>query len=170
MLDTLAVAAIATLLAWPALGSGWGTTRAAAQLLSERTSQRLMDRMLDGSQLPSLVPALLHDPGLLQAAQALRSGLWTMAAPWLASYLLLALAWHVAGELSPWQGSPGKHAMGLQVTDLHGRRLPWPRVLVRHVAGLLSWLTFNFGHALALLPPERRSLHDRIAGAQVVDR
>ena len=48
---------------------------------------------------------------------ALQAGLWQLAAPWLVGYALLALAWHVGGELSPWQGSPGKHVLGLKVTD-----------------------------------------------------
>ena len=46
----------------------------------------------------------------------------------------------------------------------------WSEVsaVLRHVAGLLSWLTLNLGHALALLPPDKRALHDYIAGTRVV--
>lgn len=170
MLDFLALGTIATLLAWTPMQSGWATTRAAASLLSERTAQALVDGMLDGVQLPALVQMLRHDPRLLEPAAALQAGLWQLALPWLLGYALLALAWHVGGELSPWQGSPGKHALGLEVTDLQGRRLSLPRALLRHVAGLLSWLTLNLGHAMALLPPQKRALHDHIAGARVVRR
>ena len=40
--------------------------------------------------------------------------------PVLAGYVLLAAAWHVLGSASRLQGSPGKHAFGLQVGDLRG--------------------------------------------------
>ncbi|MEO5565764.1 MAG: RDD family protein [Luteimonas sp.] len=170
LLDASAVGAIATVMAWPAIHAGWPTAHAAAKLLSERTTQALVDGLLGGTQLPQLVRSLLHDPLLLAPARTLQSGLWDMGMPLLLGYALLALAWHVIGERSPWQASPGKHALGLQVTDLQGRRLSLARALLRHVAGVLSWLSLNLGHALALLPPQKRALHDYIAGARVVRR
>jgi uncharacterized RDD family membrane protein YckC len=170
LLDFLALGTIAALLAWPSIRTGWAAAHAAASLLSDRAAQALVAGMLDGTPLPVLVQVLLHDPRLLQPARALQLGMWEMAAPFLLGYALLALAWHVGGELSPWQASPGKHVLGLQVTDLQGRRLSPTRALLRHVAGLLSWLTLNLGHAMALLPPQKRALHDRIAGARVVRR
>src|SRR5678815_6023522 len=62
----------------------------------------------------------------------------------------------------------GKRALALQVTDLQGRRLDGARAAARHVAGALSWLTLNLGHALAAVPPQKRALHDYIAGTRVV--
>lgn len=173
MLDFLVLGTLAALLARTPMQRGWESGVVAAKLLSERTAQALVDgmlddRTLDGASLPALVQSLLHDPKLLQPAAALQAALWQATLPWLLGYALLALAWHVGGELSPWHGSPGKHALGLRVTDLQGRRLSLLRVLLRHVAGLLSWLTLNLGHLLAALPPHRRALHDRIAGARVV--
>lgn len=162
------LATAAAVLAWPRIAAGWSESHAAAIRLSERTAQALVDGMLDGTRLPVLVQSLLHDPRLIESATALQSGLWRLATPFLLGYALLALAWHVGGELSPWQGSPGKHLLGLRVTDLQGRRLSLPRALLRHVAGLLSWLTLNLGHALAAVPPQKRALHDHVAGARVV--
>jgi uncharacterized RDD family membrane protein YckC len=170
MLDFLVLGTLAALLARTPMQRGWEAGFAAARLLSERAAQALVDGMLDGVRLPALVQSLLHDPKLLEPAASLQAALWQATLPWLLGYALLALGWHVGGELSPWQGSPGKHALGLRVTDLQGRRLSPPRVGLRHVAGLLSWLTLNLGHLLAALPPHRRALHDRIAGARVVRR
>ena len=168
VLDASALGVIATVFTWPSIHAGWMTVRAAAALLSERASEAMVDGLLDGTQLPALVQSLLHDPLMLAPARSLQSGLWSMAVPWLLGYTLLALAWHVVGERSPWQASPGKHVLGLQVTDLQGRRLSWPRALLRNVASVLSWLTLNLGHAMALVPPQKRALHDYIAGARVV--
>lgn len=166
-LDFLVLGAIAALFAWPRMQAGWQVAQAAANQLSDRAAQALVDGMLDGTRLPPLVQSLSHDPRLLQPAAALQSAMWDMAAPFLLGYALLALAWHVGGELSPWQASPGKHLLGLWVTDLQGRRLSPARALLRHVAGLLSWLTLNLGHAMAALP-QKRALHDYVAGARVV--
>jgi uncharacterized RDD family membrane protein YckC len=167
-LDSAVLGTLAALLVWPRMQAGWQAAHAAANQLSERATQALVHGMLDGTRLPALVQSLSHDPRLMQPAAALQSASWDLVVPFLLGYMLLALAWHVGGELSPWQASPGKHLLGLRVTDLQGRRLSLARALLRHVAGLLSWLTLNLGHAMAALPPQKRALHDHIAGARVV--
>jgi uncharacterized RDD family membrane protein YckC len=81
----------------------------------------------------------------------------------------VALLWHVGGERSRWQGSPGKHALRLRVVDADADRRPTlAQSLLRHVAGALSWLSLNLGHALAAVPPQRRALHDYLARSRVV--
>jgi len=170
MLDFLAIMAVVVLLVWPRLLAGLQSASAAMKQLSERTADAMFDAMMQGSPLPGMVPQLLRDPRLLEAAEALHSALWHAFAPLLLGYALLALAIHVGGELSPWQGSPGKRLLGIKVTDMHGARLSWPRVLLRHAAGLLSWLTLNLGHAMAAMPPDKRALHDIAAGARVARR
>lgn len=169
-LDFVAIAVVVTTFAWPRLLAGWQGVSAAMLQLSDRTADAMFDGMMQGTPLLMLAPELLHDPRLLGAAAMLQSALWQLLAPALLGYALLALPWHVGGELSPWQGSPGKRLLGLKVTDMAGARLSRPRILLRHVAGLLSWLTLNLGHAMAMLPPEKRALHDRVAGARVVKR
>jgi uncharacterized RDD family membrane protein YckC len=97
-----------------------------------------------------------------------QDALWALLVPWCVAYAQLAFAWHVAGDLSPWRASPGKHALGLRVEALDGAAPTAPQAMLREAAGALSWLTLNLGHALALLPPRRQSLHDRIARTRVV--
>ncbi|MDQ2702020.1 MAG: RDD family protein [Pseudomonadota bacterium] len=169
-LDTVAILALVIAVAWPRLLAAWGATATAMQGLSGRTADAMFDAMMAGTPVPAMVPQLLHDPRLLESAAVLHSALWQLLAPLLLGYALLALPVHVGGELSPWRGSPGKHLLGLAVTDRQGAPLSWPRVLLRHAAGLLSWLTLNLGHAMAALPPDKRALHDRIADARVVQR
>jgi uncharacterized RDD family membrane protein YckC len=124
--------------------------------------------MLAGTRLPELSLGLLHEPRLHAAAAALQHAMWQLAWPLLLGYALLAAPWHVLGEASRWQGSPGKRALGLAVTDRAGARPAFARAALRHAAALLSWLTLNLGHLLAALPPRREALHDRIAGARVL--
>ena len=167
-LDAAILFAAALLLAWPRLQLAWQTLGAAAKGLVASAGQALADTLMAGTRLPQLPAALLQDERLYAAASAVQSATWQLLWPLLLGYAVLAAPWHVIGELSRWRGSAGKRAMGLAATDLHGRTLSLPRATLRHVAGLLSWLTFNLGHLMAGLPPPKRALHDYVAGARVV--
>jgi uncharacterized RDD family membrane protein YckC len=66
-----------------------------------------------------------------------------------------------------WGATPGKRLMGLTVVTLDGGPLGYLGALRRGLAGILSVLTFGLGYLL-ILTPQRRALHDLIAGTQVV--
>lgn len=83
-------------------------------------------------------------------------------------YVLLGGLYFAGLESSAWQATVGKRLLGLRVTDAAGARLTPARALARFLAAGLSWLTFNLGHALAAWTPERRALHDYLAGTRVV--
>ena len=168
-LDAAILLAAALLLAWPRLVLAWHALGAATRELVASAGQALADTLMAGTQLPQLAGALLHDARLHAAAGAVQSACWQLLWPLLLGYAVMAAPWHVIGECSRWQGSPGKRALGLAATDLHGRTQSLPRAGVRHVAGLLSWLTLNLGHLMAAVPPQKRALHDYVAGARVVN-
>ncbi len=68
-----------------------------------------------------------------------------------------------------WQATPGKRLLGLRVTDAQGRPPSLSRVLLREVLGRpLSVIVYGLGYAMAGMTPERRGLHDLIAGTWVV--
>lgn len=83
------------------------------------------------------------------------------------AYALIAGVYFVWCEASPQQASLGKRLIGIKVTDAQGGRPGLGRVLGRFVAATLSWATLNLGHALAAWTPERRALHDYLAGTRV---
>ena len=169
-LDFALVGAVSTLLTWPQLTAGWRDTTAALHRLSDLLGRALADALLQGTRPGSLVQGFLADPQIHAAAEALQSGLGHLVLPWLSSVVVLAALYFVGFEASPWQATPGKHALHLRVVAAgDDARAPLPRVAVRHVAGALSWLTLNLGHVLAAVPPHKRALHDVIAGARVVD-
>ena len=85
-------------------------------------------------------------------------------------YVVLAAVYFIGMEASSWQGSLGKHALGLRVVDLLGRPLSMQRAAARFAASGLSWATMNLGHAMAGWRQDRRALHDLVAGTQVVGR
>ena len=53
------------------------------------------------------------------------------------------------------------------MTDARGGRPSLSQVFGRFFAASLSWITLNLGHALAAWTPERRALHDYLAGTRV---
>lgn len=108
---------------------------------------------------------LPQEPGaLLAQTQPL---LWTMLIFSSGVYIVIGTVYFALCESSSIQATLGKRMIGIKVTDTQGKRISLTRALVRFFAASLSWLTFNLGHALAAWTPERRALHDYIAGTRV---
>ena len=128
------------------------------------------ERMVEANGLPSPVGMalqLLVDPELKAKAQAGTAAL--SATLGLLALLLFGSAtlYFVVSEASPWQGTPGKRLLGLRVRREDGGA-PGPlRALGRHLAGALSWIALNLGHAIAGWRRDKRALHDLIAGTRV---
>lgn len=166
-------AALIALVATPFVA---GRVRAAAQALDRDLLAlltgfyRQLDAALgDGTVLPAqALLALADDAAIRHGIATVQSDLLRMAWPPLVAFVLIGTVYHVASEGSRRRASPGKRALGLQVVDASGDGLSLGRALGRHAAGALSWLTLNIGHLMAAAPPRYRSLHDRIAGTQVV--
>ncbi|HET8819375.1 MAG TPA: RDD family protein [Xanthomonadaceae bacterium] len=168
-LDAAAIAALATVVAWPLLEPAVAAFPAAAASLVTITADALFGGMMAGHPLPAVAAELSRDPRLLASAGALRAALLDMAWPFVAAYAVLSLAWHAASVASRWQASPGKRAFGLMVVGPDASRPTGARAIGRHLAAALSWLTLNIGHLMAL-GPAHAALHDRVAGTRVCTR
>lgn len=71
-------------------------------------------------------------------------------------------------ESSRWQATLGKHLCGLTVVTTAGRRISFPRALVRFLAKFLSLSLGVIGIWLIIARSSRkRGLHDMIAGTLV---
>ena len=167
-LDFTVLGLLATALSWSRLTAGWHASVAATDGLATAMQSALGRALEQGQSADALSAALLGDAGVVASAGAVQSALVGMAVSWLLVYAVAGLLYHVGFEQSPWQGSPGKHALGLRVVDAatDGPVALYQSIL-RHVAGVLSWLTLNLGHALAAVPPQKRALHDYLAGTRV---
>jgi uncharacterized RDD family membrane protein YckC len=62
----------------------------------------------------------------------------------------------------------GKMLVGVRVIGASGGPIGYPRALARYLAWLLSALPLLLGFVLAAARPDRRALHDLIAGTRVV--
>ena len=91
--------------------------------------------------------------------------LWKLGLATLMTWLYFALF-----ESSIYQGTPGKKAMGLMVTDNNGSRLTFGRASGRYFAKLISGLTLGVGFLMALFTEKRQMLHDIIASCLVLDK
>lgn len=122
--------------------------------------------------LLALLQSLLHeDAARLDPFAVLAQALALLAEGMRLSgllYLPLAAGYFISFEASAWQATPGKRALRLVVTDLHGSRLAIGRAGLRFLAATLSWLSLNLGHALAAWTREHRALHDYLAGSRVL--
>lgn len=91
----------------------------------------------------------------------------------LISYLLKIMMYWLYGALmesSAQQGTIGKMAVGICVTDVRGTRLTFARATGRHFAKYLSLMTFGVGYVMAGFTQHKQALHDMIAGCLVIRR
>jgi uncharacterized RDD family membrane protein YckC len=89
----------------------------------------------------------------------LRLALLRMVLHWLYFSLL---------ESSAWQGTLGKKALGLEVTDLDGNRIGFGRATGRFFAKFISTIIFFIGYIMAGFTEKKQALHDILAGTLVV--
>jgi uncharacterized RDD family membrane protein YckC len=118
--------------------------------------------------------AYLIDLGLLAMLYALIFGM--AMEPDLALHAQIAavygvvVAWlYFAGmESSDRQGTLGKMALGLRVTDTQGRPIGFGRATGRHFAKVLSALILYLGFVMVAFTARRQGLHDKLAGTLVL--
>jgi len=66
------------------------------------------------------------------------------------------------------QGTLGKMAFRMKVTDLNGARISFGRATGRFFAKILSGMILNIGYIMAGFTDRKQALHDMIAGTLVV--
>ena len=83
---------------------------------------------------------------------------------------LASWIFYAAFESSELQATPGKRALGIQVTDLAGKRISFGRASGRFFSKYLSCLILFIGFVMIGLTKKKQGLHDIIAGCLVVNR
>lgn len=77
--------------------------------------------------------------------------------------------YHAWMESSPNQGTLGKMALGLIVTDIQGRRVTFARATGRFFARIVTgMIPLFFGYLLAGITGKKQALHDMIASCLVL--
>jgi len=71
-------------------------------------------------------------------------------------------------QSSAWQATLGKKALGLEVTDLQGRRISFGRATGRFFAKFLSLMIVFIGFLMIGFTERKQGLHDILAGTLVI--
>jgi uncharacterized RDD family membrane protein YckC len=73
-------------------------------------------------------------------------------------------------ESSSKQGTLGKIALGIKVTDLSGNAISFGRATARHFGKILSTIILLAGYLMVAFTAKKQGLHDMIAGCLVVNK
>lgn len=124
--------------------------------------RRLAAYIVDASLLVGIEIVLASSISVLQPNdfEALANVAPVSAALWWAYFAIL--------ESSPAQGTLGKIAFDMRVTDVHGDPISFRRAFFRHSAKYLSSLVMGTGWLLAAFTPRKQALHDLVAGTLVL--
>lgn len=136
---------------WPASLMAWVATGSQRRELESQQAQAMAQ--------PEMAMGYLQD----LAALYFHQGAWTLT--WVA---LIYGAGSVLAEGGLYQATWGKRLMGISVEAMPGSSDSRGRVAMRFAAGSLSWLTLNWGHAMARWRKDGRALHDMLTGMQVI--
>lgn len=82
--------------------------------------------------------------------------------------ILLGWLYFALMESSKNQGTLGKMALGLKVTDMKGQKISFGRATGRYFGKIISGMIFMIGYILAGLTEKKQALHDMMAGCLVV--
>lgn len=82
--------------------------------------------------------------------------------------LLAGIAYFAGFESSQMQGTPGKRALGLVVTDVNGNRISFLRALGRYFGKIISAIILFIGFIMVAFTERKQGLHDMIASTLVL--
>ncbi len=83
---------------------------------------------------------------------------------------ILQLLYFSLMESSKYQGTVGKMALGLIVTDTNGAKLDFVKALIRNLGKIISWFILCIGFIMAGFTEKKQALHDMIASTLVVKK
>ncbi len=81
---------------------------------------------------------------------------------------LIDWLYYAVMESSYRQGTLGKIALGLKVTDLNGKQISFGRATARYFADWLNGFTGGLSYLVIAFSSKKQGLHDMIAGTLVV--
>jgi uncharacterized RDD family membrane protein YckC len=83
---------------------------------------------------------------------------------------VISIFYFVLMETSRFQGTVGKIALGLIVTDMNGEKLDLSKSLIRNLGKIISGMILYIGYIMAGFTEKKQGLHDIIANTLVVKK
>ncbi len=78
--------------------------------------------------------------------------------------------YHALLESSATQGTLGKMALGIIVSDLHGERISFGKATGRFFGMILSAIILGIGFIMVAFTEKKQGLHDILAGCLVINK
>ena len=85
-------------------------------------------------------------------------------------YAFFCWIYWAAMESSPQQGTFGKMALGLKVTDMNGNRIGFGSATLRFLGMFVSTIICGAGYIMAAFTEKKQTLHDIMAGCLVLEK
>ena len=101
--------------------------------------------------------------GMLGVIVAAASAYWLLA-------MCIQIFYYTLMESSKFQGTLGKMALGIKVTDMNGEKLDFVKAFLRNLCKVISNFTLLIGYIMAGFTEKSQALHDMIAGTLVVKK
>ena len=144
-----------------------------------RVVAHLIDDLLLGIGIGILVLlglAMVGIDSMRSMIEGMKGEDFQMPAPLISAIIFVSLAsivlvwlYNAAMESSRHQGTLGKMALGLIVTDSQGRPIGFGHATGRYFAKIITGLIpFGIGYAMAGFTEKKQALHDMIAGCLVL--
>jgi uncharacterized RDD family membrane protein YckC len=122
-----------------------------------------------------LAPEIQSMEGMSQDEAAAAAGgmiatvMATMGTVILLSYAI-QVVYNTLMESSKWQGTLGKMALGIKVTDMEGNRISIGKAFLRAFGKIISGSIMLIGYLMAAFTEKKQALHDLIASTLVVKK
>ena len=116
-----------------------------------------------------LVQMSLPEGASLRDATPQKVNPWTIAMLELGAFVAQWLYFAIL-ESSRSQGTVGKIALRIKVTDMAGRRISFTKATERYFGKMFSGLLFFYGFVMILFTEKRQGLHDILVKTLVVKR
>ena len=84
--------------------------------------------------------------------------------------LILGWVYFASMESSSSQGTLGKMALGIKVTDLDGNKIGFAKATGRYFGKLISAVILLIGFIMAAFTAKKQGLHDMMAGRLVLNK
>ncbi len=115
--------------------------------------------------LLAVSPAILSSGGDISDFMAV-----SMVLTYFLGIPIVHVLYHTIFESSKHQATPGKMALGIQVTDMYGERVSFLKALGRNLGKFISQFILFIGHLMAIFTEKQQALHDMIASTLVVKK
>ena len=83
---------------------------------------------------------------------------------------VIGVSYFVLMECSKFQGTIGKMALGIKVTDLEGNQIGFAKAFGRYLGKIVSAIIVGIGFLMVAFTERKQGLHDSMSGCLVVNK